>query len=126
MATTKDDLVKASASAAEVSIKDAERVISAFIENVQAATIAEGKLTLMGFGTFKVTEYGEREGRNPATGDAVTLAPCKVVRFSTGKAFKDKANASLVAKKKKAPAKEAPAAKKAAPATVAKKKIVKK
>ncbi len=71
---------------------DAEKFLDAFVANVKAI-IAEGdKLQLVGFGTFEAKERGERTGKNPQTGEAITIAACKVPSFKPGKGFKDELN----------------------------------
>ena len=75
----KTELVAALAEKAEVSKKDAEKVLNAFVETVQEAVKADDKVQLVGFGTFK----------NPQTGEKIKIAACKVPSFKAGKAFKD-------------------------------------
>ena len=85
----KTELVAALAEKAEVSKKDAEKVLSAFIETVQDAIKADDKVQLVGFGTFEARERAAREGKNPQTGEKIKIAACKVPAFKAGKAFKD-------------------------------------
>ncbi len=49
----------------------------------------DGKVQLVGFGTFEVTERAERQGRNPATGEAITIVASKSPKFKAGKALKE-------------------------------------
>ena len=56
------------------------------------ANMTNGKLTLTGFGTFVAETRQERQGRNPRTGDVITIAASKVVRFRPGKMLKDALN----------------------------------
>lgn len=51
-----------------------------------------GEVTLVGFGTFKVTERAARTGRNPKTGEAITIAAAKVPTFKSGKGLKEAVN----------------------------------
>lgn len=85
----KTELVAAIAEKAEVSKKDAEKVLNAFIETVQGAVKADDKVQLVGFGTFESKARAAREGKNPQTGEKIKIAACKVPSFKAGKAFKD-------------------------------------
>jgi len=75
----------------EVSInkKEATAIVDAVIDSIIGLTGESGKLQLVGFGTFSVKERAEREGRNPSTGEPLTIAASKSVGFKAGKAFKD-------------------------------------
>ena len=85
----KMELVAAIADQAEISKKDAEKALTAFT-NVIADTLVDGdKVAITGFGTFEVVERAERQGRNPATGEAITIAASKSPKFKTGKALKE-------------------------------------
>lgn len=85
----KTELVAALSEKAEVSKKDAEKVLNAFIETVQDAVKADDKVQLVGFGTFESRERAAREGKNPQTGAKIQIAACKVPAFKAGKGFKD-------------------------------------
>ena len=85
----KTELVAALAEKAEVSKKDAEKVLNAFVETVQDAVKADDKVQLVGFGTFESKARAAREGKNPQTGEVIKIAACKVPAFKVGKAFKD-------------------------------------
>lgn len=85
----KTELVAAIAAKAEVSKKDAENIVNAFIETVQNAVKADDKVQLVGFGTFESKSRAAREGKNPQTGEKITIPACKVPAFKAGKAFKD-------------------------------------
>lgn len=85
----KTELITAMAEKAEISKKDAEKALTAFT-NVVADTLVDGdKVAITGFGTFEVVERAERQGRNPATGEAITIAASKSPKFKAGKALKD-------------------------------------
>ena len=85
----KTELIAALAEKAEVSKKDAEKVLNAFVETVQGAVKADDKVQLVGFGTFESKARAAREGKNPQTGEVIKIAACKVPAFKAGKAFKD-------------------------------------
>lgn len=85
----KTELITAMAEKAEISKKDAEKALTAFT-NVVADTLVDGdKVAITGFGTFEVAERAERQGRNPATREAITIAASKSPKFKAGKALKD-------------------------------------
>ena len=85
----KTELVTALAEKADVTKKDAEKVISAFID-VVGDTLKKGdKIQLVGFGTFETRERAAREGKNPQTGAKIKIAACTVPAFKAGKALKD-------------------------------------
>lgn len=85
----KVELIGAVASKSEISKKDVEKVINAFTNVVADALVDGDKVQLVGFGTFEVVERAERQCRNPATGEAITIAASKSPKFKAGKALKD-------------------------------------
>lgn len=85
----KVELIGAVASKSEISKKDVEKVINAFTNVVADALVDGDKVQLVGFGTFEVVKRAERQGRNPATGEAMTIAASKSPKFKAGKALKD-------------------------------------
>ncbi len=86
---TKADLVEKMAEKANMTKANAERALNAFLESVEATLVKDGKLTLTGFGTFAVESRQERKGRNPRTGEEITIPASKVVKFKPGKLLKD-------------------------------------
>ena len=89
----KTELVAAMADAAEISKKDAEKALKAFTDVVADELKKGGKVQLVGFGTFEVSERAAREGRNPQTGETMTIEASKSPKFKAGKALKDMLNA---------------------------------
>ena len=88
----KTELVAAMAEQAGISKKDAEAALKAFTDVVAEELKANGKVQLVGFGTFEVSERAAREGRNPQTGETMTIAASKAPKFKAGKALKDMIN----------------------------------
>lgn len=88
----KAELVTAIAAKTELSKKDAEKALKAFVDVVTEELTQGGKIQLVGFGTFDITERAAREGRNPQTGEAMPIAASKAPRFKAGKALKDAVN----------------------------------
>jgi Bacterial nucleoid DNA-binding protein len=69
--------------------KEADEAISATIAAIQKALKKGDSVTLVGFGTFRVSKRKARKGRNPQTGEAIKIAAKKVPVFKAGKTFKD-------------------------------------
>lgn len=88
----KTDLIAAIAAKTELSKKDSEKALRAFEEAVTEELVKGGKVQLVGFGTFDVTQRAAREGRNPQTGEPMPIAASKAPRFKVGKALKDAVN----------------------------------
>ena len=86
---TKAEFIAQIATKANLTKAAAERSVNAMLESIQELLIEDGKLTLTGFGTFAVEERGERQGRNPRTGESIQIAASKVVKFRPGKQLKD-------------------------------------
>ena len=89
----KTELIAAIAEQAEISKKDAEKALKAFVDVVTEQLKEGEKVQLVGFGTFEVSERAAREGRNPKTGKTMKIADCKAPKFKDGKALKDAVNA---------------------------------
>ena len=89
----KTELIAAVAEQAEISKKDSEKALKAFIDVVTEQLKKGDKVQLVGFGTFEVSERAAREGRNPQTGKTMKIAACKAPKFKAGKALKDMINA---------------------------------
>ena len=89
----KAELVAVMAERTEMSKKDAEKALKAFVDVVTEQLKEGEKVQLVGFGTFEVSERAAREGRNPQTGKTMKIAACKAPKFKAGKALKDAVNA---------------------------------
>ena len=85
----KTELVAAIAEKADLSKKEAEAAVKAFIDSVAEELKKGEKVQLVGFGTFEVSERAARQGRNPQTGKTIEIAASKTPRFKAGKALKD-------------------------------------
>jgi len=88
----KKDLITAIAEETGMTKKDVATVVDAAFDKITAAMVVGDKVQLMGFGTFETRERGERTGKNPRTGETVTIAACKAPAFKAGKALKDAVN----------------------------------
>ena len=85
-------MIEQIAQAAEVSKSAAERAVDALIGAVKSSLKKGDMVTLVGFGTFYVSKREARSGRNPRTGEALTIKATRVPRFRAGKALKDAIN----------------------------------
>lgn len=88
----KTELIDAIAKEANLSKADAGKALNALTSSVTAALKKGDSVTLIGFGTFKVTKRAARTGRNPQTGKEIKIAARKAPCFTAGKALKDAVN----------------------------------
>ena len=88
----KTQLIEAVAAKADLKKKDAEAAVNAVTAAIAEALKAGDKVQLVGFGTFEVKAREAREGRNPRTGEKITIAASKHPAFTAGKALKDSVN----------------------------------
>lgn len=88
----KAELVASMAEKSQMSKKDAEKALNAFIESVEDALVKGEKVQLVGFGSFEVRQRAERKGRNPQTKEEITIAASRAPIFKVGKALKDAVN----------------------------------
>ena len=89
---SKTDLVEVIAAKAGLTKADANRALDAALEGIQSGLKKEGKVTLVGFGTFKVTKRAARDGRNPLTGASLHIPARNAVSFKAGSKLKDSVN----------------------------------
>lgn len=88
----KTELVAAIAEQTNLSKKDAEAALKAFVDVVSGEMKKGEKVQLVGFGIFEVAERAARTGINPATGEQIEIAASKTPKFKAGKALKDMVN----------------------------------
>ena len=89
----KVELVASMAEKAELTKVDTEKALKAFIDTVTEELKNGGKVQLVGFGTFEISERAARTGRNPQTGETIEIKASKAPKFKAGKALKDTVNA---------------------------------
>ena len=92
MLVNKTELIDHIAEKADISKAAAARALDAVICGVTETLKNNDSVTLVGFGTFSVSERAERTGRNPRTKEAITIEAAKVPKFKAGKALKDAVN----------------------------------
>lgn len=85
----KAELISKVAEKAALSKADAAKAVGAFIDSVEEALKAGDKVQLVGFGSFEVRERAARKGKNPRSGEEITIPASKSPVFKAGKAFKD-------------------------------------
>jgi DNA-binding protein HU-beta len=88
----KSELVKAVAEKNGWSQKDAKPRVQAVIDTIKKSLIETGTVQLVGFGKFEVRESAERQGRNPATGEKITIPATNRVKFKVGKSLAESVN----------------------------------
>ena len=88
----KQQLVDSVAEKSELSKADAKKVLDGMLSSITQALSEGQEVSLIGFGSFKISERSARTGRNPQTGKEINIAACKLPTFKAGKAFKDACN----------------------------------
>ncbi len=86
----KTELINSIALKSGLSKKNSEAALNAFISSVEESLQAGEKVVLVGFGTFEVRDRAERKGRNPQTGEEITIPASKAPVFRAGKGLKEK------------------------------------
>ena len=95
----KTELVAAISEQTGLSKKDSEAAVKSFIDVVSTEMQNGGKVQLIGFGTFEISERAARTGKNPQTGKEIKIPASKSPKFKAGKAFKDLVNTKPKKKK---------------------------
>ena len=111
---TKTEIVAKVAKETKVTLVAAGKAFEAFIDSIKESLKKGEKVSLVGFGTFSVSERKARKGRNPQTGKEIKIAAKKVPKFTAGTALKEVTNGKVAKAKpaKKAAKKPAAAPKK--------------
>jgi DNA-binding protein HU-beta len=86
------ELIEKVARAASISKAEAERAINAVKGAITDSLRKGGKVTLVGFGTFAISQRKSRRGFNPYTSETMRIPATKAVRFSAGKQLKEAVN----------------------------------
>ena len=85
----KTELIDAMAEAADISKAAAGRALDGMIDAITGAVKSNDTVSIIGFGTFALSERAARKGRNPKTGEEIQIKASKSPKFKAGKAFKD-------------------------------------
>jgi DNA-binding protein HU-beta len=88
----KNDLIAKVAEAAGLSRTDATKAVDSMFDNIASALKTGDEVRLVGFGTFSVSERAASEGRNPRTGEKISISASKQPKFKAGKGLKDAVN----------------------------------
>jgi len=89
MTMTKADLVEMVAERSDLPRKQADEAVQVILESIIGALSRGEKVELRGFGSFRIRRRGERNGRNPKTGDRVHVPPKKIPYFKPGKHLRE-------------------------------------
>lgn len=88
----KAELTDAVAASANLTKSDAGNAVDAVFGAVESALAKGDSVSLIGFGTFSVSDRAARTGRNPRTGETIQIAASRAAKFKAGKALKDAVN----------------------------------
>ena len=87
---TKAELIKSIASKTGMTKADSGKALNAVFSSMKESLKNEGRIYIPGFGTFKVTERKARKGRNPRTGETISIPAKKYVHFKPGKTLRER------------------------------------
>jgi DNA-binding protein HU-beta len=93
----KNEIIEAMAAATNLARRDAAAAYDAFLNAVTAALRNGEKVNVAGLGAFSVSDRAERAGRNPKTGEAITIPAARAVKFKPGKELKESVNSKTSA-----------------------------
>ena len=85
----KSELIKTLAEETNISLDDATTVVNTFVESMKKTLLAGDRIEIRGFGSFKIKEYGGYSGRNPKTGEKISVVPKRLTFFRAGKELKE-------------------------------------
>ena len=85
----KSELIKALAEESNIPIEDATSIVNIFFDSMKKSLFAGDRVEIRGFGSFKIKDYGAYAGRNPKTGQTVSVVPKKLPFFRAAKELKE-------------------------------------
>ncbi|MBR6811767.1 MAG: HU family DNA-binding protein [Oscillospiraceae bacterium] len=85
----KAELIRATADKTGLSLKDADKIISAAVDTIVEELASGGKVQLVGFGAFEVKERAARQGRNPQTNEVIEIPASRTPVFKAGKRLRE-------------------------------------
>ena len=85
----KSELIKTLAEETNISLDDATMLVNTFVESMKKTLLAGDRIEIRGFGSFKIKEYGGYSGRNPKTGEKISVVPKRLTFFRAGKELKE-------------------------------------
>ncbi len=89
---TKTELINQMAENSNLTKADAGKALDATLNTIMDVVKSGDKVTIVGFGTFMASERNAREGRNPRTGETISIPAAKVPKFVAGKGFREAVN----------------------------------
>ena len=93
------ELIEKVSSKAEITKAEAAKVVNATLESITEGLVADGKVVLVGFGSFETRSRTARTGRNPRTGEQIKIAASRMPAFKPGKDMKEAVNKKAAKKK---------------------------
>ena len=93
----KNEIIEAMAASTNLARRDAAAAYDAFLNAVTSALRSGEKVNVAGLGAFSVSDRAERAGRNPKTGEAITIPAARAVKFKPGKELKESVNSKTSA-----------------------------
>ena len=88
----KSELIRTLADQNNISADEASMVVNTFVDKMKEYLLEGDRVEIRGFGSFKIKEYGTYNGRNPRTGEKVSVAPKRLTFFRAGKELKEYIN----------------------------------
>ncbi|MDR2054686.1 MAG: integration host factor subunit beta [Desulfovibrio sp.] len=85
----KSELIKTLAEETNISLDDATMAVNTFVDSMKKSLLAGDRIEIRGFGSFKIKEYGGYSGRNPKTGEKISVVPKRLTFFRAGKELKE-------------------------------------
>lgn len=85
----KSELIKALAEESNIALEDATSIVNIFFDSMKKSLFAGDRVEIRGFGSFKIKDYGAYAGRNPKTGQTVSVVPKKLPFFRAAKELKE-------------------------------------
>ncbi|MBO4368988.1 MAG: integration host factor subunit beta [Desulfovibrio sp.] len=89
---TKSELIKKLSNESDISVEEANVIVETFLDLVKINLLEGNRIEIRGFGSFKVKEYEGYTGRNPKTGESVTVKAKRLPFFRAGKELKELIN----------------------------------
>lgn len=94
----KSELIESLAERADITLAKAEEVVDLFFNNITDTLASGDRVEIRGFGAFTVRDYKTYKGRNPKTGEQITVPPKRLPFWKTGQELKQRVDSAFVAK----------------------------
>ena len=97
----KSELIECLAERSDVTLAKAEEIVDLFFDSVSETLHKGNRVEIRGFGAFTVREYKAYQGRNPKTGEPITVPPKRLPFWKTGQELKQRVDSAFTAREKK-------------------------